>query len=913
MYRIIDLDIDESFSADTKVDAVALVEMPAIEKDFVYFNQQDFQEQTFRVTDEISKIACKARKYKDENPNRNCGTNVGWTRSSQLCEQKPISLSTVKRMYSYLTRHKIDLVYSKSYDDGCGRLMYDAWGGEPALDWSKRIVQRNVDMDIDVSALPPYNSYPTGDTENDMLIEPIAFIEKIPYERKEDYISRCIAYHVKKGYDTDQSTAICYSQADEAFQVGEMDFAKVSFDYHDTLNTERGQELYQKELENGNEIYVISAAQDKSDLIKLTDKLGVPRENVFATGSNSAKIAKIKEIGGIVRHYDNNEDVIKELGTIGVNFAEIGERGGIKESPKAPKSDTPNPNPKGEGTAKGDASSTRGAEVSERVEGILKNKADDFNEKYKDKLGYGVNVGMLKSVYQRGVGAFNVSHSPEVKSAEQWALARVNAFLYLVKNGRPENSKYTGDNDLLPTDHPKKSKREENAKEGEMDIFGYTTRYFYICPGAQATFQRLLESPMEDDTVGMIRSVAQIADNIFRIEAEVVEKDESTEQELKQVELLVDDFYDVMDEIFEDVGYELDLDYMEGHIEVVKNLLDTKYEEYSKEEVELSKLLKFLKQTDYQEFERISSGLNGSTASQIKRRNHKVPTPYYLYKRVLEGSPDRDFCESIEDRYFTRFEIDMLFETNREFGHKQQPYSKWLYLGGPNCVHAWYRVIAMGNRIQEVGAVPGLPGTPMKSRPLQGYYDKTTRDASRRAYAISQNYSSDVSTKDMEQYTKATFKSENEKRMLYSPLMIPGLLIPRVDNGEKYFVRFTKEAVERIQRKFMIEQRLRSTNLEHDETKPFNDMVMVESWLVNGKSDKAFTLGYTQDEIPDGTWMVGYKILETPEGDNIWNNYIKTGKVKGLSAEGAFLLNFSQNKSDEYLLEEIINILNQIK
>lgn len=147
------------------------------------------------------------------------------------------------------------------------------------------------------------------------------------------------------------------------------------------------------------------------------------------------------------------------------NMAEVGERGGIKESKKAPKSDTPNPNPKGEGTAKGDASSTRGAKVSERVEGILKDKADDFNKRYKDKLDYGVDLGMLKSVYQRGVGAYNVSHSPNVSSAEQWALARVNAFLYLVKEGRPQNKKYDGDNDLLPKKHPKYVKQSEEFND----------------------------------------------------------------------------------------------------------------------------------------------------------------------------------------------------------------------------------------------------------------------------------------------------------------------------------------------------------------------------------------------------------------------------------------------------------------
>lgn len=140
-------------------------------------------------------------------------------------------------------------------------------------------------------------------------------------------------------------------------------------------------------------------------------------------------------------------------------LAEVGERGGIKKSEKAPKSDTPNKDPKGEGTAKGDASDTKGAEVTKRVEEILQKKGDDFNERYKDKLGYGVTIGMLKTVYQRGVGAFNTSHSPEVSSAEQWALARVNAFLYLVKEGRPENEKYTTDYDLLPAKHPKSNKQ----------------------------------------------------------------------------------------------------------------------------------------------------------------------------------------------------------------------------------------------------------------------------------------------------------------------------------------------------------------------------------------------------------------------------------------------------------------------
>ena len=89
---------------------------------------------------------------------------------------------------------------------------------------------------------------------------------------------------------------------------------------------------------------------------------------------------------------------------------------------------------------------------------IIQRKNKEDPKRYKEKLGYGVTVGMLASVFQRGLGAFNRSSSPRVNSPSQWAFARVNAFLYLVKNGRPQNAKYTTDNDILPSKHPKSSK-----------------------------------------------------------------------------------------------------------------------------------------------------------------------------------------------------------------------------------------------------------------------------------------------------------------------------------------------------------------------------------------------------------------------------------------------------------------------
>ena len=144
----------------------------------------------------------------------------------------------------------------------------------------------------------------------------------------------------------------------------------------------------------------------------------------------------------------------------GVDLADVGPKGGVRPTKKAPKSGTPNPNPKrGSDKNKPGAAASEGkVKVPASVEKTLKRKSDEFNERYKGKLGYGVTLPKLRVVYQRGVGAFQTSHSPNVKSAEQWAQARVNAFLYLVKNGRPQNAKYVGDNDLLPKGHPKSIK-----------------------------------------------------------------------------------------------------------------------------------------------------------------------------------------------------------------------------------------------------------------------------------------------------------------------------------------------------------------------------------------------------------------------------------------------------------------------
>jgi HK97 family phage prohead protease len=95
---------------------------------------------------------------------------------------------------------------------------------------------------------------------------------------------------------------------------------RVSFDYDGTLTTMKGLELLQKEQNDGSEIYIISAREDDDELLTFAAEHDIPESYVYATGSNEKKIEKVNELG-IVRHYDDNVDVIAEIGGVGVLVA----------------------------------------------------------------------------------------------------------------------------------------------------------------------------------------------------------------------------------------------------------------------------------------------------------------------------------------------------------------------------------------------------------------------------------------------------------------------------------------------------------------------------------------------------------------------------------------------------------------
>ena len=97
--------------------------------------------------------------------------------------------------------------------------------------------------------------------------------------------------------------------------------------------------------------------------------------------------------------------------------------------------------------------------LSEKVRTALKTKVKDHNDEHGDKKGKKVTLGMLEKVFVRGVGAYRTNPSsvrPNVTGPDQWAFARVNAFLYAVRAGRFRGGRF--DTDLLPEEHPMSSK-----------------------------------------------------------------------------------------------------------------------------------------------------------------------------------------------------------------------------------------------------------------------------------------------------------------------------------------------------------------------------------------------------------------------------------------------------------------------
>lgn len=273
------------------------------------------------------------------------GTRIGVTRANQIKNGVDLSESTIKRMYSYFSRHEVDK-QAKGFRPGeegfpsNGRIAWALWGGDPGYTWSKKIVEQ-------------------------MKKEDERKLEMRPYPNE----------HAARIEDPEQF---------DTFRRKNNEFKTGIHVIHGIKNNER----------------LVQSIRFDSDMYTPEEAKAWLERNEF--------------------EYIKFEDAIEERA------------------------------------------------VSEKTEEALKNKLTEHHEEVGDVKSKRTTLAVLKQVYERGIGAFNTnpgSVRPQVSNANQWAMARVNSFLYALRNGKYRSGKH--DTDLLPKSHPLSSKEEKAMKDKE--------------------------------------------------------------------------------------------------------------------------------------------------------------------------------------------------------------------------------------------------------------------------------------------------------------------------------------------------------------------------------------------------------------------------------------------------------------
>jgi len=152
---------------------------------------------------------------------------------------------------------------------------------------------------------------------------------------------------------------------------------------------------------------------------------------------------------------------------------------------------------------------------------------------------------------------------------------------------------------------------------------------------------------------------------------------------------------------------------------------------------------------------------------------------------------------------------------------------------------------------------------------------------------------------------------DKEKRILLGALLIPNKPIYRKNEQGDYYIFFSKDTISKASQMYLRNGYQNNSTLEH--SKDLQGLTLVESWIVEDEvQDKSRKYGLN---VPVGTWMGAVKV----NNDKIWDEYVKTNKVKGFSIEGYFADKMESPKEeikesmsidkDQEILEKIRQIL----
>tara|TARA_R110000744_G_scaffold22144_1_gene56968 strand:- start:788 stop:1387 length:600 start_codon:yes stop_codon:yes gene_type:complete len=149
-----------------------------------------------------------------------------------------------------------------------------------------------------------------------------------------------------------------------------------------------------------------------------------------------------------------------------------------------------------------------------------------------------------------------------------------------------------------------------------------------------------------------------------------------------------------------------------------------------------------------------------------------------------------------------------------------------------------------------------------------------------------------------------------DKKLLMGALLVPNKPIYRKTGEDEYYIYFSKDTISKASQLYLKNGNQNNSTLEHQHS--LSGLTLVESWIVESETQDKSRL-YNLN-VPIGTWMGTVKV----NNDEIWNEYVKTNKVKGFSIEGYFADKMESPKEqveekfeseDDVLLKSIKNIL----
>ena len=140
---------------------------------------------------------------------------------------------------------------------------------------------------------------------------------------------------------------------------------------------------------------------------------------------------------------------------------------------------------------------------------------------------------------------------------------------------------------------------------------------------------------------------------------------------------------------------------------------------------------------------------------------------------------------------------------------------------------------------------------------------------------------------------------DGERRILMGALLIPNKPIYRRNGEDEYYIYFSKDTVLKASQMYLMNSKQNNSTLEHQHQ--LEGLSLVESWIVEDKvHDKSVKYGM---DLPLGSWVGSVKV----NNDQIWNEFVLSGKVKGFSIEG-FFADKMERPNDQTIKDELAKI-----